>query len=390
MLAEVALLACESIVEATDAFEAEQWASDLLGTMRQGAPPGEPVEPELFPLFVAALEAVGTAHALAALRALSAVGAPHTSAAADRLAADGLSEPAWGGDLGGARPLAAALLEEPAFDDGVSVMVEFAEPSGEFHTLSVYIDHNLGGLVKDVFLAGRLAEVQATMEQAPDHGRVTFREIELGEARARVEAALYILDHTMDPPVDDSVPALQALIAARMRLLPDGFEVPDSYVEMTLEERDALQDDFLASAEGRRWRGDEDAEYAARLAIDFGADYNHGGPLRWSAVVVEIFMVDWLARKVTEEPAFYARVPEVLTDWLRYAGRRRGVPQELLDEVIAAVATYREEMLATVEDPQAWGPAKAFAAAAEEAGVDLTDPGAVERYIQRYNEGFSA
>jgi len=80
----------------------------------------------------------------------------------------------------------------------------------------------------------------------------------------------------------------------------------------------------------------------------------------------------------------------VLSDWVRYAGRRRGVPAELLAEAVAAVATYREEMLATIDDPQARGPAKVFAAAAEDAGVDLTDPEAVERYIQRYNEGFSA
>ena len=205
-------------------------------------------------------------------------------------------------------------------------MVEFAEPGGGFHTLGVYIDHNLGGLVKDVFLAGRLAEVRETIEHAPDRGQIAFRELELGEARARVEAALDMLDHTLDPPVSEDVHAMRALIDVRLRLLPSGFELPETYVEVTLEERDALLEDFLASPEGRRWRGDEDAEYAARLAIDFGADYNHGGPLRWSPVVVEIFMLDWLARKITEEPAFFERVPEVLGDWVRYAGRRRGVP----------------------------------------------------------------
>ncbi len=378
-------MASESIAEATDALDAEQWASELMGSMRREAPPGEPVDPELFPLFVDALEAVGTARSLAALRALSAVGAPYTSAAADRLAAHGLPEPAWGGDLGGVRAVAAALLEEPAFDDGVSVMVEFAEASGELHTLSAYVDHNLGGLVKDAFLAGSLAEVRETIDDAPERGLVSFREIGLGEARARVEGALHMLDHTLDPPVDESVTALHAMLVARMRLLPADFELPDGDVELTLEERDALQEDFLASDEGRRWRGDEDAEYAARLAIDFGADYNHGGPLRWSAVVVEIFMLDWLARKVTEESPFFERVADVLADWVLYAGRRRDVPARLLDEAVAAVATHRDEMLATVEDPQAWGPAKVFAAAAEEAGVDLTDPEAVERFIQRYN-----
>jgi hypothetical protein len=389
MLAEVAELAANSIVEVTDALDAEQWASNLMGTWRHEAPPGEPADPVLFPGFVSALEALGTAPALATLRALSAVGAPSARAAADRLAAAGLPEPVWCDDLERTRPTAAALLDEPAFDDGVSVMVEFAEPGGGFHTLSVYIDHNLGGLVKDVLLAGRLSEVRETIDHAPDRGRVTFRELDLGEARARVEAALDILDRTLDPPVSEDVHALRALIDARVRLLPGGFELPDTYEEMTLEERDALLDDFLASPEGRRWRGDEDAEYAARLAIDFGADYNHGGPLRWSPVVVEIFLLDWLGRKITEEPAFFERVPEVLPGWVSYAGRRRGVPAQSLDEAVAAVEEYREEKLDAVGDPQAWGPAKLFAPAAREAGVDLTDGDAVERFVRRYNEGHS-
>ncbi|HEY6888601.1 MAG TPA: hypothetical protein VI300_12500, partial [Solirubrobacter sp.] len=156
MLAEVAELAASSVAEVIDALDAEQWASSLMGTWRLDAPLGEPVDPVLFPGFVRALEALGTTGALAALRALSAVGAPHTREASDRLAESGLPEPAWADGLGQARATAAALLEEPAFDDGVSVLVEFTEPGGEFHTLGVYIDHNLGGLVKDVFLAERL------------------------------------------------------------------------------------------------------------------------------------------------------------------------------------------------------------------------------------------
>ena len=55
-----------------------------------------------------------------------------------------------------------------------------------------------------------------------------------------------------------------------------------------------------------------------------------------------------------------------------------------MGEPVAAVAEYRDEMLATVGDPDAWGPAKVFATAAKEAGVDLSDPEAVEQFIQLY------
>jgi hypothetical protein len=126
------------------------------------------------------------------------------------------------------------------------------------------------------------------------------------------------------------------------------------------------------------------------MAIDFGAGYNHGGPLRWSPVVVEIFTTSWLARKVTGDPELFARVPQVLPDWVTYAGRRNGVPAAPLREAIAAVEEYKAEMLAAVENPEAWGPAKTLAVAALEAGVDLTDQAEVERFLQRYNDGLAA
>jgi hypothetical protein len=80
----------------------------------------------------------------------------------------------------------------------------------------------------------------------------------------------------------------------------------------------------------------------------------------------------------------------VLPDWVAYAGSRRGIPPEALDEAIEAVAAYRDEMLDAVSDPDAWAPAKAFAVAARSAGVDLSDPAAVDEFVERYNEHVQA
>lgn len=93
---------------------------------------------------------------------------------------------------------------------------------------------------------------------------------------------------------------------------------------------------------------------------------------------------------MTREPGFFERVPDVLRDWVAYAGRRRGVPAEPLSEAVAAVEEFGAEMLDVVNDPEAWGPAKTFAVAALDAGVDLTDPDAVNRFIERYNDGLAA
>jgi hypothetical protein len=396
LMTDLAAIAVRDATAPADALEAEQWAACIVGTWHVRPLLGdENVEELFFPGFTAALEQLGTARALATLRALSAVGADihgrHARAAADRLAARGVIEAPWSRELGQARPTAAALMYDEAFDDGASVLVEFTHADAEPHTLGIYIDHNMGGLVKDAFVAGPLSEVRGELERrAGDEIGPAIRDLDLAEARARVEAALYMLDHTYDPPVSDDVRMLRALIDARMRLLPEGFELADDFAEMTPEQRDEMLAEFLASPEGQRWRGDEDAEDVAGTAIDFGADYNHGGPLRWSPVVVEIFMTSWLARKVAREPEFFERVPEVLGDWVAYAGRRRGVASTPLREAVAAVTCCREEMLGAATDSEAWGPAKAFAVAAQQAGVDLSDPDAMQRFIDEYNAGLAA
>ena len=101
-------------------------------------------------------------------------------------------------------------------------------------------------------------------------------------------------------------------------------------------------------------------------------------------------MLEWVVRKVTRSPAFFEQLPDVLADWVRYAGRRRGVPFHLLRDAVAAVAEYRREMLEAVNDPAAWGLGKVFTSAALEAGVDLTDRNQVKAFIRRYNEDLAA
>jgi hypothetical protein len=313
MLAGLAEIVVGDAHEPNDALEAEHWASCLLGALNVGRIIDAEIRKRFRADLVPAVEALGSAAALATLRALSGVGVSaereRARVAADRLGASGVREPVWAGGVGAARPVTAALQYEEGFDDGVSVIVEFDGYGEEPHTLGIYIDHNMGGLVKDVFLAGPLSDVRATLSvRAPNGVQLAVGDLELPEARARIVTALDVLDHTYDPPVDEDVSRLRALIDARVDLLSDGFQLGDKYEEIPQAERERMLEAFLASPRGGRWRGDEDAEDVVATAIDFGADYNYGGPLRWSPVVVEIFMTGWIARKVIREPAFFELV----------------------------------------------------------------------------------
>lgn len=76
----------------------------------------------------------------------------------------------------------------------------------------------------------------------------------------------------------------------------------------------------------------------------------------------------------------------MLIDWVRFAGSKRGLRGELVDETLAAVDEWASELRRGIDDPRAWGPAKTFVAAMVEAGVDLSDEEAVGRYIDQANE----
>jgi hypothetical protein len=246
-----------------DALDAECWASELVSIWtRRELTKGEAEEVYL-PAFVRALERRASAKALATLRALSAVGSePHRKrarAAANRLAARRLLEPPWSDHLGRAEPIAAVLTYEDVFEDAVGVFVEFALPAGGRHTLGIYIDHNLGGMVTDTFLAGPLGDLRNDLNLRPPGGAgLEVRRLELSEARALVEDALYMLDHTDDPPVTEDVHILRALIDARIRVLPVRCERPR---EPSDEERVHL---FVVSPDRERRRGHEEASDVIR------------------------------------------------------------------------------------------------------------------------------
>ncbi len=85
------------------------------------------------------------------------------------------------------------------------------------------------------------------------------------------------------------------------------------------------------------------------------------------------------------ERSEFEAVPVALASWLRFAGRRRGVPEWAISETIEAIPRWTEEMLDRAGDPAASGPGKEFLLAAKSAGVDLADGRAVASFIAGWN-----
>jgi hypothetical protein len=339
---------------------------------------------------------LATPGALITLRALGAVAPePYGSRArreADRLASTGVAEPGWASALGASEPTVAWLTSDPIDDDWVSVMVGFDGPAGP-STIGVRVDHNLGGTAEDFFVVpDAIEKVLLELEEDDDETvPVECREMSLEEAAARCTEALGLTDQTLDPPTGENFDGLHALVTARLAKLPPGRAVPVP-PRVTEEERDQLLDEFLDSDETvGLWgtSGDEKrGELIGRLAEEFLAfslDYVIGTPLRFSPMMVEMFCLDWAPGKVAIDGDGFMMLPDVLVAWIRFVGRRRGIPEEAIAEAVEAVFEHAPEMIEFSQDPEEWGPAKILALGIQQRGIDPTDRAALNAFVDEVN-----
>jgi hypothetical protein len=114
---------------------------------------------------------------------------------------------------------------------------------------------------------------------------------------------------------------------------------PPVRAQLSGRQRDQLVGEFLASpfAVGLP----DDASDIARLWIDHAVDRTVGGPLRVSAVLVELFLSHWLPRKVLADSTYFAAVPVVVKAWLAFAGERTGLELDAIEEAVDAVDVWK-------------------------------------------------
>ena len=254
-----------------------------------------------------------------------------------------------------------AIVMGHVLGDGDSILLDGRTGAGRPVTAIVYIDHNLGTVVKDGFVIHEpaAAAVASFRQAAGDDPDVTFTELDLADIRTRITDAI---DHgaiTYPPLESDSWPAARPLVEWVVRALPSGgtgYERP----EYSDEDRDELTERFFASRWGRSH--DEDDRQLFESLLWFGCDYGPGDPLRWSPVAVEILLADWLPRKVVADVGFLDRAPDLLRSLVRFAHDDRGIPANLTEETLAAVDRWEPEYRRTIRSPRPQGPAALMAA----------------------------
>ena len=234
--------------------------------------------------------------------------------------------------------------------DGDNVMLDVVTGTGHPLAVMVYIDHNLGTVVKDAFvvpepleaLHARFAELTA------DEPDTTFAELDLADAGARITEAIELGAITYPPFETDTWPACRPLVEWVVRHLPEGgtgYARP----EWPEEDRDALIDRFLDS-EYLTVDDLEAAEDLTHVFMWFACDYGPGDPLRWSPVSVEILLTDFLHRKAILPDETMRLGPEVLRGFVRFAHAERSIRRQLTLDTLASLDRDAETYLQLIDE----------------------------------------
>jgi hypothetical protein len=239
--------------------------------------------------------------------------------------------------------------------DGENIVVGVRLPGGHELCATVYIDHNLGTLVKDAYVVpGRLSELVELMRTAADDPDTTLTTLDAADARARITQAMELSAITFPPIETETWPACGPLVEWAVGLLPPGGI---AYVrpEWTDDDKQSLTERFFASPFGA---GIDDADRRGLLEslLWFGVDYGPGDPLRWSPVAVEILLADWIPRKIVAEVPYLAQAPGLLRAFIRFSHAERGIRHELTDETLAAVDELEPEYQEVIRTPRPQGP----------------------------------
>jgi len=106
-------------------------------------------------------------------------------------------------------------------------------------------------------------------------------------------------------------------------------------------------------------------------------------PEKWDCGGLAECCVEVLPRKMSAELTFFQAVAPVLSAFFIFLAEK-GVLKNAR-ALAKTVVELDEEIVAASQDEHHWGPAKAFAMAAQKAGVDLGDRQATDQFMALYN-----
>jgi hypothetical protein len=199
--------------------DAELWGSDTLGALTRTVS-----EDQVAADFVPLAEKAATPGALALLRVFASLGSAElrksATQSAERIIATGVADQPWAAGLGTPQPGACWRYGDVSGQQE-SVTVTFAYGVKE-HALSVLIDHNSDGKIRDVWVNDAAGLLDKTFLAAENDEGVTFEKITPAQAGEKLRQAFAAGEAPRKPDQSDDIRAHRAFLRSRVMLLNGG------------------------------------------------------------------------------------------------------------------------------------------------------------------------
>ncbi|MFO7689572.1 MAG: hypothetical protein R6W83_03315 [Cryobacterium sp.] len=262
--------------------------------------------------------------------------------------------PGWTLRLDQMRPHRAYELTH-VLGDGENLVIAATLPDGREVSVMAYVDHNMGTVVKDAFVADQPVDrfLEAWEESRAEHepeseaGDYAGEELSLPDARARLSAAIDTGARTVPPFETETWPGIRPLLEWVLAAIPAGG-TGYVYPEFAEAQQAEIMERFLASPFGAARSIDENEMVATMVSL--ASERGPGDPLRWSPVAVEILLLDWIPGGVPAPRDFLARAPVALRALIRFADAERGISAQLTRQTLAAVDEFEQDYLDAIDD----------------------------------------
>lgn len=389
---DAVLHAARDVTRLDSALDAEMLGAALLGSVYAVAEHDrERAVREFVSGFLAATSRRRSA-AATTLRAVFAALVPDAEGAAR--VRPGAYAPTWAGQLGRVH-VTGAWAYGDVYGDQTSYLATFAyddeEEGGPEHALVALVDHNIG-ITKDVFVGGPAGRiVEQAREICTEDEFTWFRTEDPARMHAEVSRHLAVTDDLTELPAQGSLATDRALVGARLAVLPGPTPPagPAVVPPPTDEERTRLVRAFLDSPEATRFGLPEVADgelaslhFCLGLLLDHAASFPDADPMRWSPMVAELFLLDWVHRRAVLDMDDAAMLPRVLRAWAAYAARQRGLSQSAAARTDEAITEMVPEFARLYSTGERRSPATAAVAQLMADGVDPDDPEALNAWIE--------
>ncbi len=143
--------------------------------------------------------------------------------------------------------------------------------------------------------------------------------------------------------------------------------------------RDELIDSFRSTAEQ-----DTDG-FVASAMLEYKWGYADGRIFHWTRHYLEDLLLGHFPRKVTIDEEDILRVAREIGDFLGFLQRTNRLTGDSLPDLLDELNELRPDFAAAMQDPANFGIAKSLFTQMQAEGVDVLQPGAIDRWIEEFN-----